>query len=402
MSQQQPHVAVVGAGIGGLTTAIALRRVGIDVDVYEQAPSLGEIGAGIHLAPNGSRLLARLGLGAQLHAVAVQPEAMEVRAFATGAVLMRQPMGKAWADRFDGPHYTLHRADLHALLAAQVPAAHIHLDKRAVAMTEDTDGVTIDFTDGTTRRADVVVGADGVHSLLRRSLVGAERPVFSGSAAIRAVVPASDVTGLPTNTLLTWAGPAGRLLAHPVRGTRAWAFVAVVDDTEASDGTAASGDSWSRPADLAALRAAFAGAEPAARTLVEAATEAGHWSLYDRAPLPRWSTARTTLLGDAAHPMLPHHGQGASQAVEDAVALAACLAGRGDGAHALTAALTRYENLRLAHTSRVREGSLGGGSERLSAPRNTPDAPRTGIQQLVRDVALAQSYDVEADLAARV
>lgn len=396
MSEHQLHVAVVGAGIGGLTAAIALRRLGIGVDVYEQAPALGEIGAGIHLAPNGSRLLARLGLGEQLHAAAVQPEAMEVRAFDTGAVLMRQPMGKEWADRFDGPHYTLHRADLHALLAAQVPAAHIHLGHRAVAVTEDVDGVTIDFADGAARRADVVVGADGAHSVLRRALAGAERPVFSGSAAIRAVVPAGDVAGLPTNTLLTWAGPAGRLLAHPVRGTQAWAFVAVVPDEGAS------GDSWSRPADLAALRAAFAGAEPAARTLVEAATEAGHWSLYDREPLPRWSTARTTLLGDAAHPMLPHHGQGASQAVEDAVALAACLAGRGDGADALVAALARYENLRLAHTSRVREGSLGGGSERLSAPKSAPDAPRGGMQQLVLDVASVQSYDVEADLAARV
>lgn len=396
MSHPPLHVAVIGAGIGGLTTATALRRLGIGVDVYEQAPALGEIGAGIHLAPNGSRLLARLGLSAQLHAAAVQPAAMEVRAFDTGAVLVRQPMGKLWEDRFDGPHYTLHRADLHALLAAQVPAAHIHLGRRAVAVTEDPGGVTIDFADGTTARADVVVGADGVHSVLRRALAGPERPVFSGSAAIRAVVPAGDVTGLPANTLLTWTGPAGRLLAHPVRSHRAWAFVAVVPEARSA------GDSWSRPADLSALRAAFTGAEPAARTLLEAATEAGHWSLYDRRPLPRWSTARTTLLGDAAHPMLPHHGQGASQAVEDAVALAACLARRGDGPDAPAAALARYENLRLAHTSRVRESSLGGGSARLSTPPGAPGAPRAGIGQLVRDVALAQSYDVEADLAARV
>ncbi|MET8447974.1 FAD-dependent monooxygenase [Streptomyces sp. NPDC005209] len=407
MSENQPHVAVVGAGIGGLTAAIALRRAGLRVDVYEQAPVLSEIGAGIHLAPNGSRLLVRLGLGKRLDEVAVRPEAMEVRVWDTGAVVVRQPMGDAWQARFDGPHYTLHRADLHGLLAEAVPADLVHVGHRAVAVTEDPGGVRIDFAHGASVRADVVVAADGVHSPLRRPIAGEEPAVFSKTAAIRAVVPSAACPDLPRDALLTWVGPAGRLLAHPVRGGRETAFVAVVADP--TDG----GDSWSRPADTVALRRAFAGWEPGARALVEAATEAGHWTLYDREPLPRWSTARTTLLGDAAHPMLPHHGQGASQAIEDAVTLAACLARLGTGPSGPAPALRRYEELRLEHTSRVRQGSLGGGSQRLSPtteespaspsrpPSSSPSARPggAGMEELVRDVTWVQRYDVEAELA---
>jgi salicylate hydroxylase len=401
MSDQPLHVAVIGAGIGGLASAMTLLRAGMRVEVYEQAPVLSEIGAGIHLAPNGSRLLQRLGLGEQLREVAVRPDALEVRAWDTGAVLMRQPMGDAWQEEFNGPHYTLHRADLHRLLAERVPGHLVHVGHRMAAFAEDADGVRIDFAHGASARADVLVGADGAHSVLRRALAGTDKPVFSGSAAIRAVVPAGMLGGLPTDTMLTWAGPAGRLLAQPVSAGRAMAFVAVVTDR------ADSGDSWSRPADLAGLLTAFADWEPNARKLVEAATEAGHWTLYDREPLTRWSTARTTLLGDAAHPMLPHHGQGASQAIEDAVALAACLAGCGEGAAGPAKGLRQYEDLRLEHTSRVREGSLGGGSQRLSRPGKAAEPPAGGPQRpgkdmsaLVKDVTWAQRYDVETELAA--
>lgn len=388
MSPDRIRIAVVGAGIGGLTAAIALRGAGLHVDVYEQAPVLTEVGAGIHLAPNGSRLLHRLGLGESLRAHAVRPEELEVRAWDTGAVLARQPMGAAWETRFAGSHYTLHRADLHRLLAERVPASAVHLRHRVVAVTEDTDGVRIDFADGTHARADVLVAADGVHSVVRRTLAPAERPVLTGSAAIRAVVPA-DGPALPVDAMLTWSGPTGRLLAHPVRGGRQTAFVAVLADGSDVDGPAAAGESWSRAADIAALRWAFADWEPTARKLVESAAEAGHWTLYDREPLPRWSTGRTTLLGDAAHPMLPHHGQGASQAIEDAVALAALLAHHGDRPGGVREALRRYEELRLDHTSRVRLGSLGGGSQRLAA----------GVAHVVDDVTWVQRYDVQAELA---
>ena len=386
MSEHTLHVAVIGAGIGGLTAAIALRRAGLRVDVCEQAPVLSEIGAGIHLAPNGSRLLARLGLEEELREIAARPEAMEVRAWDTGTVLMQQPMGDIWQDRFGGAHYTLHRADLHRLLARQIPADLVHTGHRAVAVTEDDDGVQIDFAHGASLRADVVIAADGVHSLPRRTIAATERPVFSRTAAIRGIVAPGACAGLPPDTLLTWSGPAGRLLAHPLGCGRGIAFVAVVADR------ADHGDSWSRPADLAALRRTFADFEPAARKLVEAAGEAGHWTLYDREPLPYWSTARTTLLGDAAHPMLPHHGQGASQAIEDAAALAACLTHLGQGPHGPAAALGRYEELRLAHTSRVRQGSLGGGSQRL--------AGGAGMRELVSDVTWVQRYDLAAELTA--
>lgn len=381
------RVAVAGAGIGGLAAAAALRRAGFDPQVYEQAPVLSEVGAGLHLAPNGSRLLHRLGLAGRLREVAVRPQTLQVRLWDSGRTVAAQPMGAAWEAEFGAPHYTLHRADLHRILADQVPAGSVHLGLRCTGFAEDADGVRIDFADGTSRRADVLVGADGVHSVVRRALAGDERPVFAGTAAVRGVVPAELVPDLSAEHMYIWTGPDARVLACPVRAGREMSFVAVVPDT----GTA--GDSWSRRADPADLAAAFADWDPAVRRLLAAATGAGHWSLFDREPLARWSTARTTLLGDAAHPMLPHYGQGASQAFEDAVVLASCLAGRGEGPEGVAGALARYQELRLEHTSRVRAESLGGGSQRLGGRREGE------MSSMVQDIAWVQRHDVEREPA---
>ncbi|MFI8460185.1 FAD-dependent monooxygenase [Kitasatospora sp. NPDC085464] len=418
MAEEDLRVAVVGAGIGGLAAATALHRKGVRVEVFEQAPALREVGAGLHLAPNGSRLLHRFGLADRLRAIAVRPEALEVRLFNGAKVLTRQPMGDSWEAEFGAPHYTVHRAHLHALLAEQVPAGAIRTGRRLVGFTEAADGVRLEFADGTAARADLLVGADGVHSVVRRALGHPDEPVFSGTAAVRGVVPAGLVPEVAPDTMYVWAGAELRLMAQPVDGGRQISFVAVLPDTGGS------AESWSRPGVRGALLDAFAGWDPAATALLAAATETWHWTLYDREPLPGWSTPRTTLLGDAAHPMLPHHGQGASQAIEDAVALAAVLADRAPGPEGLAEALQRYERLRLDHTSRVRAGSLAGGSQRLAPPAGGaggpggsggpgrpggaggaggpggPGAAGGAMSALVADVSWVQKYDVAAELAA--
>ena len=393
MRGQGLRVAVVGAGIGGLAAAMVLLRAGLQVQVFEQAPVLCEVGAGMHLAPNGSRLLHRFGLGPRLREVAVRPEELEVRRWDSGEVAARQPMGAGWEAEFGGPHYTLHRADLHAILADQVPAGLVRLGRRCTGFAEDADGVRIDFADGGTHRAEVLVGADGVHSVVRRATAGAERPVFAGTAAVRGVLPAAALPGLAPDRLYVWAGPGARMLVCPVRSGRELSFVAVVPQADAEV------DSWSRTGDPRQLARVFAGWEPQVRALVAAAADTGSWSLYDREPLARWSTARTTLLGDAAHPMLPHHGQGASQALEDAVALAACLTREPAGPRQVPDALRAYQLLRLDHTSRVRAQSLDGGSQRLGPrPGAGGAAGGGGMSRMLEDVSWVQRYDVQAAL----
>ncbi|MEV4807673.1 FAD-dependent monooxygenase [Nonomuraea sp. NPDC049421] len=404
MSVRTPRVAVLGAGIGGLTAAATLLRQGFDVDVYEQAITLREAGVGLHLGSNGSRILHRLGLAAGLDAVAVRPAALEVRGFDDGRVFARQPMGAAWADEHGAPYYTVQRSDLLGLLAGLVPERHLHLGRRCTGFTEDADGVRLSFERGPAAEADVLIGADGVHSVVRRAVAGRETPVSSGSVAYRGVVPFDALPGLARDTMFVWLGPSSRLLGYPVAGGRLLTFVSIVP--EEGDGEA---ESWSAYGDARAVARALTGWEPDVRRIVSAIDAVGRWVLRDRAPLERWSTARTTLLGDAAHPMLPHHGQGANQAIEDAAALALCLGQAPRGPGWPETALRRYEQVRRPHTTRVQLGSRGGGSLRLHAPEPArvpcstplprPAAPRgDGLGSMVEDVGWIQSYDVEAAL----
>jgi salicylate hydroxylase len=382
------RVAVTGAGIGGLAAAAALSGRGIEVEVYEQAPALREVGAGLHLGSNGTRLLQRLGLAAQLREMAAQPAAMEVRNWKDGRVLARQPMGASWEADFGAPYYTVHRADLHEMLASQVPPERLHLGRKLAGFTEYGEAVRLQFAGRPTCDADVLVGADGIHSVVRATVAPGGDPVFSGNSAFRALVPARLLPESAANTILLWAGPDARLLCYPVRAGQMVTFVAVITDPNWTI------ESWSTHADVADLVAVFTGWEPAVQHIVSAVTQAGRWALYDREPLKRWSTRRVTLLGDAAHPMLPHHGQGANQAIEDAVALAVCLA--EVPAVTVGAALRRYEATRRPHATRVQLGSRGNGSLRMSSG----DSGRPGaVQSMVEDSSWIQRYDVERDLA---
>ncbi|GGV87991.1 salicylate hydroxylase [Streptomyces gelaticus] len=358
------RIAIVGAGLGGLTAAAALHHRGLDVQVYERGEELREQGVGMHLGPNGTRLLQRLGLGPELERCAVRPEALEVRAFHNGATVARQEMGEAWQERFRAPYYTVHRGDLHRMLSSCVPAERVHTGKELVRYEETVYGVVLHFADGTDAHADVLIGADGVHSAVRRAVAGADTPVYSGDSALRGVVNAVDLPDLDPALMYMYAGPTARVLLYPVAGGRQFTYVVV---TPAAEGAA---ESWTSAGDRTDLDAVLTGWDPAVRALADAAGEVRRWALYDRAPLERWSTSRTTLLGDAAHPMLPYHGQGANQAVEDAVALAVCLEEAPPGADGIAAALRRYEEARRPHTTRVQLGSRPGQQPKdVSAPR---------------------------------
>ncbi|MGB3442133.1 MAG: FAD-dependent monooxygenase [Actinophytocola sp.] len=375
------RVAVVGAGIGGLAAAGALLRKGFQVDVYEQAAVLRDVGAGMHLGCNGSKILRRWGFGPWLDRAGVRPAALEVRAWHDGRTLARQAMGEEWAAEFGTPYHTIHRADLQRILLEHAVGARLRLNHQLTGFADDGDGVRLTFASGATATADVLVGADGMHSVVRAAFAGDEQPVYSGTSAFRGMVPSASVPDLPADTMYLWAGPDARLLCYPVSGGRCHTFVAVVPDPRG--GT----ESWSSAGDSAELRAVFDGWHPLVRALVAAVRETRRWGLYDRQPLDAWGTGRVTLLGDAAHPMLPHHGQGANQALEDAVALAHFLS-----TNELDAGLRQYEEFRRPHTTRVQLGSRGSGSLKVRP------AGGAGLASLVEDTSWIQRYDVEGEL----
>ncbi|MEV8452483.1 FAD-dependent monooxygenase [Streptomyces sp. NPDC052095] len=378
-----PRIAIAGAGLGGLTAAAALHHRGLDVQVHERGEELREQGVGMHLGPNGTRLLQRLGLGPELERSAVRPEALEIRAFHNGALVARQEMGEAWQQRFGAPYYTVHRGDLHRMLASRVPAGRVHTGRELVRYEETGHGVVLHFADGTDAHADVLIGADGMHSVVRRTLAGEDTPVYSGNSALRGLADAAALPALDPALMYMYAGPGARVLLYPVAGGQQFTFVVV---TPAAEGAA---ESWTSAGDRTDLAAVLTGWDPAVRALADAAGEVRRWALYDREPLERWSTARTTLLGDAAHPMLPHHGQGANQAVEDAVALAVCLQEAAPGADSTAAALHRYERTRRPHTTRVQLGSRTG--------QRPGDAARRRLD--AENVDWVLEHDVEAALA---
>jgi len=341
---------VVGAGIGGLAAALTLRRAGLEVAVREQAPALREVGAGIQLAPNATRILERLGLRPALARVGVRPQTIEHRRWQDGRVLFRQPLGEACEREFGAPYYHVYRPDLLDVLAAAVGPGTVGLGRRCVAVVERADEVEVTFEDGASEHADVVIGADGLHSTLRAALLGPESPWFSGSIAYRGLVPAERVAHLGLERIAnSWLGPGRHFVHYWVAGGRSLNFVAVVP---ARDWRV---ESWSATGEVADALAEFAGWHPTVPAIIGAAERTHRWGLYDREPLTTWSVGRVTLLGDAAHAMLPFMAQGACQAIEDAAVLARCLA---DAAPATVAdGLRRYEKIRQPRVWQVQRAS---------------------------------------------
>jgi salicylate hydroxylase len=347
-------VAVVGGGIGGLTAALCLLRAGLEVEVFEQAPRLAEVGAGVQVSPNASRVLHGLGLAGPLAATGVKPLAWHQRRWDDGRTLLRAPLAEALEATYGFPHYQLHRADLLAALAAAVPPERLRLGHRLVALTDHEDAVEARFANGHRARFDVLVGADGIHSAVREHLFGAEEARFTGCVAYRGVVPAERLRPLGLEvTAQIWMGPARHFVHYFIRDRRLVNFVAVVEHDEWTR------ESWTDRGEIADALAAFDGWHPQVRRIIGAADETFVWALFDRPPLRRWSAGRVTLLGDAAHAMLPFMAQGAAQSIEDGATLAACLRQLRPGAPEVAGALRRYEQARLPRTSRLQAMSAG-------------------------------------------
>jgi salicylate hydroxylase len=350
MVEQRPNVVVVGGGIGGLFAANALIAQGLRVSVHEQAPALGEVGAGVFLTPNSVRQLQRVGLGPAVEkwGARVGPASQYFRHDGAPIAPVQVTDSAGWNATFG-----MHRADLVALLAKPLPARVVQTGYRATGFEQDGDLCRVSFANGTVVEADIVVAADGIHSDIRRNVVPPSRPVFSGSVAYRGLVAHELVPHWPTDAWLMWLGKGKHFLSFPVRAGEIINYVGFVPaDQEMKE-------SWSAPGDPDILRAEFAGWDPRIELLLSQVKTTFRWALYDREPLPTWTKGRLTLLGDAAHPMLPHLGQGANQSIEDGMALATILT-RADRKTA-PEALLAYERLRRERVASVQRGARENG-----------------------------------------
>lgn len=350
MSNSRPRVAIVGGGIGGLFAANAMIAQGLDVSVYEQAPELGEIGAGFYVTPNSVRQLQRVGLGDEVDkwGALVGKGSAYLRHDGTHIAPVQVEDASGW-----NATYGMHRADFVDLLAAALPDGVVHCGHRGTGFDQDGETPRVTFDNGASVEADIVVAADGIHSSLRPSVYPPSNPVFHGTISYRGLVAHDRIPDWPVDRWLMWAGPSKHFLVFPVRHGEMVNYVGFVPTDEEMK------ESWSAPGDPDKLRAEFAGWDPRIEALLAQVDHTFRWALYDREPLPTWTRGRLTLLGDAAHPMLPHLGQGANQAIEDGMALAVILA-QTDNADA-PAALLAYEKLRRERVAEVQLGARQNG-----------------------------------------
>jgi salicylate hydroxylase len=349
-----------------------LLRAGFDVQVYEQARALGEVGAGINIGPNASRLLRRLGIAGMLDRAGVRPLTFDQRRWDDGRILLSAPLGDDVETTFGAPYYTFHRGDLHRAIAEAIPPGHVHLAHRFTRLVDHGDRVEAHFDNGVSVSADVLIGADGIHSVVRHALFGPEAPRFTGCVAYRGLVPVDRLRHLDLGRRnQIWMGPDRHFVHYFVSAGRLVNFVAVTEEDSWQK------ESWVDRGEISDALAAFQGWHDQVLSIIGAADETYKWGLFDRSPLPRWSVGRVTLLGDSCHPMLPFMGQGAAQAIEDAATLKSCLQQFPDDA---AAALRRYEKLRLPRASR-----LQGMSEINKTRFHMPD----GAAQKQRDAEMA-------------
>jgi salicylate hydroxylase len=376
MAAAATSVAIIGGGIGGLSAALHLLQAGFDVHVYEQAPRITEIGAGIQISPNASRLLIRLGLRPAMDAAGVFPQAVHQRRWDDGRTLQRAPVGPEVEKTFGAPYYHFHRADLANLLADALPAERVHVGHRLRDLEQKGDGVVARFENGAVAEADLLIGADGIHSKVRQVVLGPEKPRFTGCVAWRGLVPAERIAHLDIEVAShNWMGPDGHVVHYWVSAGR---FMNVVCVTEHGDWTS---DSWTDKGDVADALARYEGWHPTVRALIAAFPETYIWALHDRLPLPTWSAGRVALLGDACHPMLPFMAQGAAQSIEDGAALTSLLKAMPDD---VPAALRRYEEIRKPRATRLQQASAANRTR-----FHLPD----GAEQEARDAAMAASGD---------
>lgn len=344
-------IAIVGGGIGGLIAALALTRKRVDIEVYEQAPALTEIGASLQLGPNAIRLLDELGLLPRLREIGVRPDAIELVRWEDGSVLLHTELGAAAEEHFRAPELDFFRPDLQRALFEALPLGMVRLGARVASVEQHDEGVTVGLADGSSVRADAAVAADGIRSSIRQQFVGSDDPVFSGTVVYRGVVAREEISHLHPNPVnMYWLGPGRHGVAYWIAGGGLLAVNCAVQDAEWSR------ESWTLEAPTDEAMSYFEGWHEPLLARIRQVRTMLRGAVFVRRPLERWSFGRVTLLGDAAHAMEPFQAQGAAQAVEDAYVLAECVAADpGDVARAFA----RYEAVRTERGREIQQSSSG-------------------------------------------
>jgi len=391
------RVAIIGAGIGGLALGLALREHGVAAEVFEQAPALAELGAAVGVGGNATRLLRRMGLLEELEAVATVPTELVYRRWRTGERIAAHPVrdGDTYLKRVGAPWLGIHRAEYQRILGTAYGSAALHLEHRLVDLVQEPDAVTLTFANGRTAQADLVVGADGVRSAVRQWVSGGDDIVYSGTSGFRGIFARDDVPSLPDpEALQFWMGPDAHLLHYAI-GSDAEEInlLAVVEGPRSWDAA----DRWLTEVEPRDVLARFSGWHPAATEIVAAAAPAVQWGLFVVQPLLHWYRGRVVLLGDAAHAMLPHHGQGANTTVEDAFTLAALLAQAQPGD--LEPVLASYQRMRRARTRQIAASSWATNAL-LHLRDDDPDLPWRDekMRRFADDFGWIHEFDTERAL----
>jgi len=381
------HVIIAGGGIGGMAAALALLQHGHDVDVYEQASELREVGAGIQISPNGNRVLDALGVFDELASVSCDPERKEFRLWSTGETWPLFDLGPVVIEKYGYPYLTVYRPDLLSALESAVrglkPDA-VHLGARAASFRQDDGGAVLVLADGSEARGDVLVGADGWRSVVRDGLWGDVRPQFSGMVAWRGLIPMADLPEhLQVNLGWTWIGPGSHAVNYPLHGGDYMNFVATIE-----------GKDWPHEAgsvegDVEECLADFAGWHEDVHTFIRSSPRLLKWALVRRDPIPQWSQGRVTLLGDACHATLPFLAQGAVHSLEDGLVLARALSAYDDPA----TALQRYEAARIERTSRMVRGATANTDRFHSRELASPDTAYAYLEHEWSVEPVADRYD---------
>jgi 6-hydroxynicotinate 3-monooxygenase len=315
------RIAVIGAGLGGMTAAGLLQRAGFAVKVYEQAPAFSRIGAGIHLSANVMLVMRRLGVETALSDIGLHPDAFVSRQWDTGEILFELPFDAASEAHYGAAYINVHRGDLHAVLESALAPGTVAFGRKLTALADDGAAIGLTFEDGHRAQADLVIGADGVNSNVREFLYPPEKPRYTGHIAHRAVFPTPLLKGLAIRACTKWWGPGNHILVYYMTQAREEVYLV----------TSAPQPHWNEtasfvPCDRDEFIPTFDGYHAELRQVIEAAPEVTKWPVFDREPVDRWCGGRVALLGDACHPMRPYMAAGAAMAVEDAAVLARCLA----------------------------------------------------------------------------